>query len=144
MLTIRRQHLAEILEHCRREAPLEACGILSGREGVVSRVYPMTNVEQSPYRYLMAPEEQFRVMGEVWSRGEELVGIYHSHPASEAYPSPRDVDMAYYPECFYVIVSLVGEPVVKAFRIAGGRILATDICFEDREGAPERFVDPGV
>jgi len=127
MLTIRRDQLAEILEHCRREAPLEACGILSGREGVVSRVYPMTNVEQSPSRYLMAPEEQFRVMGEVWSRGEELVGIYHSHPASEAYPSPRDVEVAFYPDAYYLIVSLAGDPVVRAFRLAGGQILETEI-----------------
>lgn len=136
MLTIKREHLAEVLEHCRREAPLEACGILAGREGVVTRVYPMTNVDHSRTSYLMDPREQFKVMDEIWSRGEELVGIYHSHPHSAAYPSPRDVEMAYYPDSYWVIISLAGEPVVKAFRIAGGQILETEIRVVRGEGKP--------
>lgn len=132
-LVIRREHLQEIVDQCRRQAPLEACGILSGKDGVVSRVYPMTNIERSPVRYLMQPEEQFKVMTEVWERGEDLVAIYHSHPASQAYPSRHDIAMAYYPEAVYVIISLAGgTDVTRAFHIRDGSVEPVDIVVRDK------------
>lgn len=127
-LRVTRGQLAEIIDHCRRDAPQEACGILGGKNGAVSRVFPMTNVERSTARYLMDPREQFEVMGQIWERGEDLVGIYHSHPVSPAYPSATDVEMAFYPESFYVIVSLATpEPEVRAFRILDGEIARAEI-----------------
>lgn len=115
-------HLAEIIAHCRREAPNEACGLVSGSPGRASRVWTTRNRLASPTAYLIDPEDQLAVMRQVWAAGEELVAIFHSHPATPAYPSSRDVAEAYYPEVFYVIVSLREEPEARAYRIAGGRI----------------------
>ena len=65
MLIIKKADLQKIFDHCDREYPSEACGILSGRSGRVEKVYTMTNAEPSPSFYLMDPQEQFRVMKEI-------------------------------------------------------------------------------
>ena len=69
-------------------------------------------------RYLIDPREQLRAFREMDDRGEDLVAIYHSHPASQAYPSPTDRAEAHYPDAFYVLVSLrTSDPELRAFRI---------------------------
>ncbi len=124
MLRIRKADLELMVNHCRREFPHEACGILAGGGDAVEKVYPMTNAEPGPAFYLMDPAEQFRVMKEMRHAGRELVGIYHSHTGSPAFPSATDVELAYYPEAVYVIVSLMDRmnPVAKGFSIVEGRI----------------------
>ncbi len=84
----------------------------------------MTNAERSPSFYVMDPQEQFRVMKEMREAGQELVGIYHSHTGSRAYPSATDVDLAYYPEAVYLIVSLLDRknPAARGFRIREQKI----------------------
>jgi len=129
MLTIKKTDLQKIFDHCDREYPSEACGIMAGRSGHVDKVYTMTNAEPSPSFYLMDPQEQFRVMKEIRQEGMELVGIYHSHTHTEAYPSKTDVELAFYPEALYFIVSLqkVKAPVIRAFRINDGRIVEEEV-----------------
>ncbi len=123
MIRLRSDQLQKIVEHAQAEAPLEACGLLAGVGATVERVYPMENADHSETSFQLNPEEQYRVFVEIEELGQELVGIYHSHPHSSAYPSARDVDMAYYPEAVYVIVSLLGpRPEVRAFRIRDGLI----------------------
>lgn len=118
MIRLRGDHLHEIIEHVQAEAPFEAGGLLAGSDSTVERVYPVRNVDRSETSFLLDPEEQYRVFIEIEALGQELVGIYHSHPHSPAYPSARDVDMAYYPDVVYVILSLLdGRPEVRAFRI---------------------------
>lgn len=69
-------------------------------------------------RYLISPREQLRAFREMDDRDEELVAIYHSHPASQPYPSPTDRAEAHYPEAVYVLVSLrTSAPEVRAYRI---------------------------
>ena len=116
--------LAEaMIAHARAEAPLEACGIVGGRGRQALRFYPARNADRSPVRYTVHPEDQLRIMTELEERGEELWGIFHSHPHSEAYPSATDVRFAYYPDAYYLIASLAGpEPVLRAFRIVDGQI----------------------
>jgi [CysO sulfur-carrier protein]-S-L-cysteine hydrolase len=124
--------LESIINHCRREYPNEACGILAGAAGRVEKVYPVRNARPSPVSYEMDPEEQFRVMKDIRDAGFAMVGIFHSHPASPAYPSGIDVEKAYwpetlfpnYPEAVYVIVSLMDRrhPVVKGFSIVEGTV----------------------
>ena len=92
----------------------------------------MRNVRPGPVSYEMDPAEQFRVMKDIRQAGQALVGIFHSHTESPAYPSGIDVERAYwpgtlfpnYPEALYVIVSLRerGKPVVKGFAISEGTI----------------------
>jgi proteasome lid subunit RPN8/RPN11 len=109
-----------IIEHARRQWPLECCGILAGEENTVKRFFEMTNSEQSAVRYSMAPQDQLRAYDEMDREGMEMVAIYHSHPHTIAFPSETDVKLAVLPELVSIIVSLKQkeEPVVKAFRIS--------------------------
>lgn len=121
MVTFRNEQIQEIIAHAQAEAPLEAGGLLAGSGATIERVYPMENTDRSETSFLLNPEEQYRVFVEIEELGYELAGIYHSHPHSDAYPSARDMEMAYYPEAVYVIVSLAGpHPEIRAFRIRDG------------------------
>lgn len=114
----------EVIAHCHREYPKEACGILAGQAGVVSQVYPMTNVEASPIGYSMDPREQLRTEKAMRAAGHRMLAIYHSHTASAAYPSSVDVSLAISPDLSYVLVSLKdrAKPDVKSFRIDGQQV----------------------
>jgi proteasome lid subunit RPN8/RPN11 len=108
----------EMLDHARAEAPNECCGLIGGRDGELTTLYRAENSEGSPLRYNLDPQDQFRIMREMEESGEELAAIYHSHTHSPAYPSQTDVNLAFYPEALYLIVSLAeGEPPLRGFRI---------------------------
>ncbi len=131
-LIIPKQVLDEMLSHCKAGLPNEACGILAGRGNEVSKIYAMSNIENSPVSYLMDSGEQFRAMKDMRANNVEMVAIFHSHPSSAAYPSPKDVNLAFYEEAVYLIVSLAsGEPVVKGFTIREKEILETEIVVKD-------------
>ena len=123
MLKIPKTIYDKMLAHARAEHPNECCGLLSGMENLVAKHHPMTNTDHSPVRYFMDPKEQFAVFKEMRENGTELLAIYHSHPHTEAYPSPTDVGLAYYPEATYIIISLEhAEPVVHAYHIIEEKI----------------------
>jgi [CysO sulfur-carrier protein]-S-L-cysteine hydrolase len=107
-----------LIEHARRESPLECCGILGGKGETVQRVFELQNVEKSPVRYLMSPQEQLKVFKELERESIEMMAIYHSHPHSIPFPSETDVKMAFYPEVISIIISLKEKnPAVKAFQV---------------------------
>ena len=113
--------LAEtIIVHAREEFPNECCGLVAGRDGVATRVLPAINTEGTPFMYVMDPREQMELMDAIEDAGEDLVAIYHSHTRSAAYPSKTDVELAFFAEPLYVIVSLqdADQPVIRAFRLA--------------------------
>ncbi len=131
--------------------------MLAGVAGRVTRILPAANVAENPaVEYLMDPHDQLRHFRTIEEQGLELLGIYHSHPTSPAYPSLTDLSMACYPEAVYVIVSLMKSdaPTLRAFRIVdrevsevGFRVvpptaeLALSICVSSRKsgetsGAP--------
>jgi len=114
----------EMLAHAREGYPNEVCGLIAGKNGLVSRIFRTTNIDESSISYMMEPAEQFRAFKDMRAEGLELMAIYHSHPTSPAYPSQTDVRLAYYPEAAYLIASLqnVGAPVIKGFRILDGKI----------------------
>ena len=116
--------LSRLIEHARQKYPLESCGILVGKNGKITRVYSMENIEKSSSSYLMAPEEQLRVFREIEEKGLELSAIYHSHPHSPAFPSQRDVDYAFYLDSLILIISLMDQkvPQIGAFQIENGKI----------------------
>lgn len=110
-----------ILAHARAGYPNEACGILAGKpsEEVSSVFYAMRNLDESSISYFMDPKEQLVVFKRMREEGLEMRGIVHSHVASEAYPSQKDVRLAFYPDVSYLIVSLSDRehPVLRSFRI---------------------------
>ena len=113
----------QMLQQAKAEAPIEACGILAGRDRQVERLYKMTNVDQSSDHFMMAPEEQFRAIKDIRARGLEMLAIYHSHPESPARPSAEDIRLAFTPDVVYVIVSIQNaEPVVKGFLIENASV----------------------
>ncbi|MCY3758234.1 MAG: M67 family metallopeptidase [Acidobacteria bacterium] len=111
-----------MVEHARLETPLECCGLLMGQAGRITRLRRMRNLAQSPIRYEMAPGELFQFFRDLRGSGLQHLGIYHSHPSSEAYPSTTDIAQAFYPDCTYFILSLLvpGLPSVRAFSIIEG------------------------
>lgn len=123
----------EMLAHCRAGYPNEACGVLAGAGGRPIAVYPMRNAEESPVVYRFDEREQLRVFSEVEEKGWDLLGFFHSHTHTEAYPSPTDRDQAHwrdplsgeivpaYPGTHYLIVSLADwdAPAARAFRFEG-------------------------
>ena len=124
MLRISRALHDEVLVYCKSRYPKEACGLLAGKDGMVRQVYPMTNVEDSPIGYSMDPKEQLQAEKRMRQRGQRMVGIFHSHTASAAYPSSVDVRLAISPDVSYVLVSLQDQahPAFKSYRIDGQRI----------------------
>ncbi|MGB9612956.1 MAG: M67 family metallopeptidase [Candidatus Margulisiibacteriota bacterium] len=133
MLIISLQQKEEIIEQAKEALPHEACGILAGKNGKAEKVYKMTNTSKSPETcYFMDPKEQFKVMKEIRNLGLEMLGIYHSHTGSEAYPSSRDVELAFYPDAYYIIISLrnINNPEVRAFKIVEGKITEEEIKLE--------------
>lgn len=129
MIYISKDLVKQMIEHSKREFPNEACGILSGKQGRVKKVYEMTNIDKSPQTFFMDAKEQLKVMKEIRSKGEEMLGIYHSHVASQAYPSGHDVELALYPEASYVIISLKDRknPSVRSFKIVEGKIIEEEV-----------------
>ncbi|MDR1996871.1 MAG: M67 family metallopeptidase [Candidatus Margulisbacteria bacterium] len=123
MLKITKEVVQQIHAHGLREQPLEACGYLAGKEELISRYYPMTNVDKSPEHFTLDPQEQFQIVKTIRQDNLSLLAVCHTHPASPARPSPEDIRLAYDPQILYVIVSLQSpEPVLRAFRIQQGAV----------------------
>jgi len=133
MIHLKRWQVGEMIRHALAEYPNEACGLLAGKEGRVEKVYSLTNVEHSPSAYRLDPEEQGRAFMEIKENGWELLALYHSHTHLPAYPSARDVEMAFYSDSIYVIISLteVDQPNLRAFRIVDGVVNEEKLLIED-------------
>lgn len=118
-----------MLAHCRESYPDEACGLLAGAGDRVTDLFAMTNTEPSPVSFFMDPKEQFRAMKEMRQKGLQMVGIFHSHPESAAYPSHKDISLACYDTAVYLIVGLADRerPEVRAFNIVAGNIEEVDL-----------------
>jgi proteasome lid subunit RPN8/RPN11 len=124
VIRVRREVLNRLLDEAHREPTLECCGLLAGRDGTIERVLPAPNVLASPSAYELAPGDLFQLMREIRAAELEMMGIYHSHPTGDNYPSPRDIERAYYPDAVYFIVSS-GQKArrpVRAFAICDGSV----------------------
>lgn len=126
VLVIRADLVDAIVAHARADHPDEACGVLAGPEGAdrPQRHIPMVNAERSPTFYRFDSGEQLKVWRAMDEAGEVPVVIYHSHTATEAYPSRTDVDLAAEPDAHYVLVS-TRDPdrhELRSFRIRAGQV----------------------
>jgi [CysO sulfur-carrier protein]-S-L-cysteine hydrolase len=113
-----------IVAHARRDHPDEACGVVAGPEGSdrPERMVEMINAERSPTFYRFDSSEQLKVWREMDDSDEEPVIIYHSHTATEAYPSRTDISFASEPNAHYVLVSTreADTEEFRSYRIIDG------------------------
>ena len=118
-----------MVEQAKAEAPVEACGILAGRNGRVEKLYKMTNTDRSRCHCMMEAKEQFAVVKDIRAAGLTMLAIYHSHPETPARPSAEDIRLALTPDVIYVIVSLrnADAPAVKGFLINDGTITTVPV-----------------
>ena len=112
----------ELVDHAIADLPNECCGMISGEAGVATGVHRAPNSEGSPFMYVMDPREQLRIMDAIDEAGQDLLAIYHSHTRSAAYPSRTDVELAFFPDTLYLIVSIADRdtPEIRAFRLSRG------------------------
>jgi proteasome lid subunit RPN8/RPN11 len=115
-----------IIDAAREGLPNESCGLLvagsyAAEDGTPTRYVRLRNAAQSPYRYMIDPQEQLKVWMEMDDADEVPWGIVHSHVASPAVPSATDVGLAYFPDSLYLVCSLMDEmPTVRAWSIRDG------------------------
>ncbi|MFH1484676.1 MAG: M67 family metallopeptidase [Chloroflexota bacterium] len=115
-------YATEMIAHARQEAPNECCGILAGSDRKVLKLYPAVNSAASPVRYSIDPKDLLRIYREIEDKRWELLGIYHSHVRGEAYPSATDIELAFWPDAVYFIISLHHpQASIRAFRIIDGK-----------------------
>ncbi|MGH9079340.1 MAG: Mov34/MPN/PAD-1 family protein [Acidimicrobiales bacterium] len=125
MISLTRSVHDQLVAHCLTGLPDEACGLLGGDPdtGEVMTCYPTTNVAASAKLYTVDPGEHLRADRDAEASGRSIIGVFHSHTHTEAYPSPTDVGQAPDPTWHYVIVSLRDSlPVTRSYRIVDGEI----------------------
>ena len=141
MIELSKAHYEDIVSHAQKEYPLEACGVVAGRDGRAVRVYPMRNAEESEVVYRFDDGEQLRVFNEIEDRGWELYAFFHSHPRTQAFPSPTDRARAHwsdpvdgalvptYPGTKYLIVSLQDRdhPELRGYTFVEGEPVEEEV-----------------
>ena len=139
MLRLTHQVFLEMVGHCLDGLPLEACGLLAAAPAPATtgpkavRCYPTRNVAESSRVYTVDPKQHLQADRDAERHGLELVGVFHSHTHTDAYPSPTDVAQAPDPTWHYVLVSLRAEsPVVRSYRIVDGNIAEEQVVVEGR------------
>ena len=128
-ITIPKKIYDGMIAHAKSGYPNEACGLLAGANGAVGEFYPMRNADLSAVSYFMEPKEQLQIFKKMRQMSLEMRGIFHSHVSSEAYPSQKDVRLAFYPDVSYLIASLsdMERPVLRSFRIAGEKVTEEEV-----------------
>ncbi|MBO0810838.1 MAG: M67 family metallopeptidase [Microlunatus sp.] len=135
MLRIPRAHVDEMISHAREDHPDEACGVIVGPEGSDRpvRLVRMINADRSPTFFRFDPTEQLQLAKELDAAEEEIVVVYHSHTATEAYPSRTDISYAAEPQAHYVLVSTAecgreeGPVSVRSYRIIDGQVTEEEL-----------------
>jgi proteasome lid subunit RPN8/RPN11 len=131
-LVVPRALADELVAHARAGLPDEACGILSGTGTTVARFHPALNGDPSPFRYSIDSADLLRIVTEIEDADEDVLAIYHSHTQSPAFPSRTDVQLAFWPDAAYLIVSLATDPPdLKAFSIRDGKIGRRELQLRD-------------
>jgi len=120
---------ADMIAHAETDAPRECCGLLVGDEWRVDENVRTTNLEPGTTRYLVDPAEHVALLKRLRGGPRDVIGAYHSHPRSPAWPSPSDIADAFSAHFVYVIVSLAdpATPAVRAFRIGGSEVIELTI-----------------
>jgi proteasome lid subunit RPN8/RPN11 len=109
-------------------APEECCAMLGGKKDTFTHYYKIKNTALDKKKnYLADPFETFQVLIKMYKEGQDLLGIYHSHPNSSAYPSKTDIQLALYPKAVYFIFSLHPKEKLAAFSILENKVIPLEI-----------------
>jgi proteasome lid subunit RPN8/RPN11 len=119
----------EMVDHARRDAPAECCGMVAREGDELTRVHPAANAEASPFRFVIAPREQLQIIEAIEGSGAELGAIYHSHTRTDPEPSQTDINFAAsWPGVLWIIVGLAGaEPELRTWRIDGPEVSEVEL-----------------
>jgi proteasome lid subunit RPN8/RPN11 len=128
-MKISRELYEAMVEHARAEAPNECCGMVASRDGAAVRVYPATNAEASPFRFVIDAREQLEIHNEIEAAELDLGAIYHSHTRTEPKPSQTDINFSKaWPGVLWIIVGLAGEDAqVRTWRIDDGQVSEAEL-----------------
>jgi len=122
-MKITKEVIRGIVDHAKQESPLEACGYLGAKDGIITKVYALANIDKSNAHFSFEPKEQFAAVKDARAKGLEMRAVYHSHPASPARPSDEDIKLAYDPDMSYFIVSLAGgQEELRVFSIKNSEV----------------------
>jgi proteasome lid subunit RPN8/RPN11 len=127
--------LQSLIDHARRDPRIECCGLLAGRDGIITHGFPAENVASNPATaYEITTKEVVHLTREIRTAGLELLGIYHSHPNGKGEPSETDVASAFYPDVAYFIVSPARdlEKPVRAFSIRDAQVAELELILVQR------------
>lgn len=130
-LTLNQSHIFAMQRHINYEAPLEACGLLGGKNQVVELVLPVKNAAESPVRFQMDPRAQLRALNQIESEELELLAIFHSHPKGPSVPSETDIRESTYP-VVNIIWSKAGRRwQARGFWIEAGQVIEVPLTILD-------------
>jgi len=127
-LNLTKGHVQEIVDHVKSHAPLEACGLLAGKNDRVEKVFFVRNQAQSPVRFVMDPQEQLKAFDWIESNELDLLGIFHSHPTGPETASPTDISEAAYDVVHVICSRTDSEWKLRGFWIANGE--ATEVSLQ--------------
>ena len=124
MIKLKRSDYEKIVAHAKKEAPIEACGLIAGRldgdDKIVEKIYVLTNTDHAEEHFTLDPKEQLMAIKDMRALGLTPLGNWHSHPVSPSRPSDEDKRLAYDSSASYMILSLMDEePVLNSFHIEG-------------------------
>lgn len=122
MIKLKKSDYETILAHAKKEAPIEACGLIAGHiEGndkIIEKVYILTNTDHAEEHFTLDPKEQLAAVKDMRANGYDQLGNWHSHPVSPSRPSDEDKRLAYDSTASYMILSLMDEtPVLNSFHV---------------------------
>ena len=131
-MRIARDLYDQMIEHALAEAPNECCGMVASRDGEAVAVHRAVNAAASPLRYEIDGAEQYRIQMEIDDADLELGAIYHSHTRTDPYPSQTDINLAFYPDAFYLIVGVADPraPQLRGYTIRDGRVSEAELVVE--------------
>lgn len=135
MIKMHRSDYETILAHAKKEAPVEACGLIAGRfdgdDKIVEKVYILTNTDHAEEHFTLDPREQLAAVKDMRANGLEQLGNWHSHPVSPSRPSDEDKRLAYDSTASYMILSLMNDdPVLNSFHIEGDTAVKEELVIE--------------
>ncbi|MBQ4312081.1 MAG: M67 family metallopeptidase [Oscillospiraceae bacterium] len=135
MIKLKKSDYEIILAHAKKEAPVEACGLIAGHiEGddkIIEKVYILTNTDHAEEHFTLDPKEQLAAVKDMRANGYDQLGNWHSHPVSPSRPSDEDKRLAYDSTASYMILSLMDDtPVLNSFHIEGDTAVKEELVIE--------------